>query len=136
MWPFTTADALSWWQGICAAVDAGTVDLLGARLGDEWVGSAQLALEQPPNQLHRANVRKVIVRRNARRRGVGEALMCAVEERARALGRPLLVLDTVTGSSAERLYERLGWTRVGVIPRQALWPDGRFCDATHFWKWV
>ncbi|MDX6511007.1 MAG: hypothetical protein QOE36_511, partial [Gaiellaceae bacterium] len=46
----------------------------------------------------------------------------------------LLVLDTVTGDAAERLYVRLGWTRVGVIPGYALYPDGRPCDATVFWK--
>jgi hypothetical protein len=53
---------------------------------------------------------------------------------ARAEGKTLLVLDTVTGDDAERLYERVGWTRVGVIPGYALSPDGRPCDTTVFWK--
>ena len=60
--------------------------------------------------------------------------MIAAEEQARAAGKTLLVLDTVTGGDAERLYERLGWTRVGVIPNFALFPDGRFCDTTVFYK--
>ena len=58
------------------------------------------------------------------------------EVEARAEGKTLLVLDTVTGDDAERLYTRLGWTRVGVIPNYALYPDGRPCDTTVFWKAV
>jgi GNAT superfamily N-acetyltransferase len=61
-------------------------------------------------------------------------LMEHAEDAARGAGKTLLVLDTVTGGEAERLYERLGWTRVGVIPDYALYPDGRFCDTTVFYK--
>ena len=60
--------------------------------------------------------------------------MAEAEREARAEGKTLLVLDTVTGSTAERLYDRLGWTRIGVVPNFALYPDGRPCDATIFWK--
>jgi len=56
------------------------------------------------------------------------------EAEARAEGKTLLVLDTVTGDDAERLYERLGWTTVGVIPGYTLYPDGRPCDTTVLWK--
>jgi hypothetical protein len=55
---------------------------------------------------------------------------------ARLEGKSLLVLDTVTGDAAERLYARLGWTRVGEIPNYALYPDGRPCSTTYFWKAV
>jgi len=88
----------------------------------------------PPNQSHRADVAKLLVRRSARRRGIAELLMAEAEREARAEGKTLLVLDTVTGDAAERLYTRLGWTRVGVIPGYALYPDGRLCDTTVFWK--
>jgi hypothetical protein len=57
-----------------------------------------------------------------------------VEEASRLAGKTLLVLDTVTGGDAERLYMRLGWTKAGVIPNYALFPDGSFCDTTVFWK--
>ena len=56
------------------------------------------------------------------------------EEASRLAGKTLLVLDTVTGGSAEKLYARLGWTKVGVIPKYALFPDGSPCDTTIFWK--
>jgi ribosomal protein S18 acetylase RimI-like enzyme len=87
-----------------------------------------------PNQPHRAEIAKVMVHRSARRRGIAERLMLAAEDVARAEGRTLLVLDAVTGDDASRLYDRLGWTTVGVIPNFALYPDGRPCATTYFWK--
>jgi GNAT superfamily N-acetyltransferase len=74
------------------------------------------------------------VHRSARRRGIAELLMAHAEAEARAEGKTLLVLDAVTGGDAERLYARLGWTKVGVIPDYALFPDGRPCDTTYFWR--
>jgi len=94
----------------------------------------QVILALPPNQPHRAEIAKLLVHRSARRRGIAQLLMERAEAEARAEGKTLLVLDTVTGDDAERLYERLGWTRVGVIPGYALYPDGRPCDTTVFWK--
>ena len=93
----------------------------------------QLVLAQPENQPHRADVAKMLVWRSARRRGIGAALMTAAEQVAREHAKSLLVLDTASGD-AERLYDRLGWTRVGAIPGYALYPDGRPCDTTVFWK--
>jgi ribosomal protein S18 acetylase RimI-like enzyme len=88
----------------------------------------------PPNQPHRADIAKLLVHRSARRRGVAQRLMAVAEEEALAEGKTLLVLDTVTGDAAERLYGRLGFTKVGVIPGYALYPDGRLCDTTVFFK--
>jgi GNAT superfamily N-acetyltransferase len=98
------------------------------------VGTVQLGLALPPNQPHRADVKKLLVHRSARGRGIGMALMTAAEEAARARGRTLLVLDTALGDDAERLYARAGWNRVGVIPGDALFPDGSPCDTVVFWK--
>ena len=88
----------------------------------------------PDNQPHRADVAKMQVHRRARRHGVGAALLRAVETEARNAGRTLLVLDTVTGSDAERLYSSLGWQRCGVIPDYALWPQGGLCSTTVFYR--
>ena len=78
-----------------------------------------------PNQPHRGEIAKVLVHRSARGRGVGARLMARAEDEARAEGKTLLVLDAVTGGDAARLYDRLGWTTVGVVPDFALYPDGR-----------
>jgi GNAT superfamily N-acetyltransferase len=101
---------------------------------DQLVGTVQVILALPPNQPHRAEIAKLLVHRRARRRGVAQRLMEHAEIEARKEGKTLLVLDTVTGADGERLYARLGWTKVGVIPGYALFPDGRLCDTTVFWK--
>ena len=134
MSPFSQDDARAQFASWAAEVEDGTRLLLAAFRDDEVVGTVQVVFAAPPNQPHRADVAKLLVHRSARRLGVAQRLMEHAEAEARAEGRTLLVLDTVTGDDAERLYERLGWTRVGVIPNYALYPDGRSCDATVFWK--
>lgn len=128
-----TADAF--WRKAAGGVAAGTRILLVAEDADgAIIGTVQVMADLPENQPHRADVAKMLVHRSARRQGLGAALMRAAADAARAAGKTLLVLDTVTGSDAERLYTRLGWTRVGVIPNYALMPDGRPCDTTVFYK--
>jgi GNAT superfamily N-acetyltransferase len=134
MAPFSHADGRAVFEAWVAEVEQGRRLILGAFTGDDLVGTVQVILALPPNQPHRGEIAKLLVHRSARRRGVAQLLMEHAESEARAEGKTLLVLDTVTGDDAERLYERLGWTRVGVIPNYALYPDGRPCDTTVFWK--
>lgn len=130
----TSADFERFWRGIAAEVAAGRILLFVARDESGIVGTAQLHPVGKPNQPHRAEIAKVLVHSRARRRGIGEALMRAAEAAALALGRDLLVLDTDEAGAARRLYNRLGWTEVGTIPRYALMPDGRDCGSTFFYK--
>jgi GNAT superfamily N-acetyltransferase len=132
--PFSHEDARTAFEGMVDEVDHGRRLLLGAFVEGELVGTVQVILALPPNQPHRGEIAKLLVQRPARRRGIAQRLMERAEVEARAAGKTLLVLDTVTGAGAERLYGRLGWTRVGVIPGYALFPDGRPCDTTVFWK--
>jgi ribosomal protein S18 acetylase RimI-like enzyme len=134
--PFSPAQARAELAGMAAEVNRGGRLLLAAFDGDRVVGTVQVILALPPNQPHRGEIAKLLVHRGARRRGIARMLMEHAVAEARAEGKTLLVLDTVTGDPAERLYERLGWTRVGVIPGYALYPDGRPCDTTVFWKSV
>jgi ribosomal protein S18 acetylase RimI-like enzyme len=132
--PFGHDEAEAWWPRIFASMRSGETILLGAFEGAELVGTVQLAPAGIPNQPHRGDIRKVLVHRRARNAGAGAALMRAAEDEARKRGMTLLTLDTATGGAAERLYRRLGWTFVGVIPNYALYPDGRPCDTSIFWK--
>jgi GNAT superfamily N-acetyltransferase len=136
MAPLTPDRADAFWRGVVAGVAVGDRLLVVAedRATGAIVGTVQVVFAVPENQPHRADVAKMLVRRSARRQGLGERLMRAAEGAALAAGKTLLVLDTVTGSDAERLYLRLGWSRVGVVPEYALWPDGRLCDTTFFYK--
>lgn len=136
MAPFSVGDARDHFAGIQTEVESGRPVLLAAFVDGELVGTVQIVAAWPPNQPHRADVAKLLVLRSARNRGVGRLLMERAELEARAGGWTLLVLDTVTGEPAERLHERQGWTRAGVIPNYALYPDGRPCRTTILWKAV
>jgi GNAT superfamily N-acetyltransferase len=129
--PLEDAVVLDFWQGVIDDVRAGKRLLLVARLGGEIVGTVQLDPASKPNATHRAEVQKLLVHSRARRRGVGEALMRTVEAEARRRNRSLLVLDTVVGCDAERLYQRLGYQSAGVIPHFAITPDRTGIDPTH-----
>jgi GNAT superfamily N-acetyltransferase len=132
--PLTRERATAFWRQVAADVDAGDRALLVAEDGGGICGTVQLVLDMPENQPHRAELVKMLVHRRARRQGLGAALMRAAESTARECGRTLLVLDTVTGDNGERLYTRLGWVRVGEIPRYALMPDGAPCSTTVFYR--
>jgi len=132
--PFSRAQARAAFEAFAAEVEHGRRVLLGAFADGRLVGTVQVLLAMPPNQPHRGEIAKLLVHRSARKRGVAQLLMAHAESEARAEGKTLLVLDTVTGDAGERLYTRLGWTRVGVIPGYALYPDGRPCDTTVFYK--
>jgi GNAT superfamily N-acetyltransferase len=135
MLPYSVDKALIFWRKVAAGVERGERLLLAAR--DEFgavIGTVQVITDLPENQPHRGDVAKMLVHSRARRRGLGEALMRAAESHALAAGRTLLVLDTVTDSDAARLYARLGWKRVGDVPNFALYPDGRPCATTYYYK--
>jgi GNAT superfamily N-acetyltransferase len=138
MSPLTRERADAFWWDVAESVANGERILLVAKdlPNGMVVGTVQVILKQPENQPHRADIAKMLVHSQARRRGVGAALMRAAEEAAARAGKTVLVLDTVTGGDAERLYERLGWIKSGVIPNYALWPKGGFCDTTVFYKQI
>jgi GNAT superfamily N-acetyltransferase len=134
MAPFSKGEAESFFEKAIDGVERGERILLAAFIDSKVVGTVQILTATPPNQPHRADIAKLLVHRSARGHGVGARLMERAEEAARLAGKTLLVLDSVTGGDGARLYTRMGWNVVGVIPNYALFPDGRFCDTTVFWK--
>lgn len=134
MLPMTRDKALGFWREVAADVKRGERAVLVVQDAHQHIiGTVQLVLAQPENQPHRADVAKLLVRRSARGQGLGDALMQAVEPLARAAGKTLLVLDTAS-AAAEKIYQRQGWQRLGVIPSYALLPQGGLCDTTYFFK--
>lgn len=135
IWPLSLEKALAFWRGVAEGVARGERVLLVAEDGaGRIVGTVQLITAMPENQPHRADVAKMLVHRGFRRRGIAQRLMTALDKEALAEGRTVLVLDTVTGGDAERLYRRSGWQRVGEVPGYALMPDGGLCSTTFFYK--
>jgi GNAT superfamily N-acetyltransferase len=134
MHPLARDRAVAFWRRVGQDVARGARALLVAEDARGVCGTVQLVLDLPENQPHRADLAKMLVHRRARRRGVGAALVRAAEATARECGRTLLVLDAVTGGDAARLYERLGWVRVGDIPGYALFPRGGLCATTVYYR--
>jgi GNAT superfamily N-acetyltransferase len=135
MHPLPRAKALDFWRGVLqGAARKERVLLVAETAADRIIGTVQLITAQAENQPHRADVAKMLVHRDARRRGVAAQLMAAVEHAAREEGKTVLVLDTVTGGDGERLYRRAGWQTVGMVPNYALMPDGALCSTTIFHK--
>lgn len=133
--PLDVGFAAAYWEKVAGEAASGARIVLAALEDGRVIGSTQLALAMQPNGIHRAEVQKVFTHSSARRRGVASALMRAIEDEARRIKRTLLVLDTERGSAAERLYEQVGYTRVGVIPQFALNSDGsELIDTVVFYK--
>ncbi|WP_429810771.1 N-acetyltransferase family protein [Ensifer sp. B1-9] len=134
MQPYPPESALTYWRGVVEAVAANETLLVVAEEAGRILGTVQVGVAQMPNQPHRGDLKKLLVHRAARGKGLARRLMEAVEREAAARGKTLLVLDTATGSEAEAIYPRLGWERVGVIPDYAMWPEGGLCATTFFYK--
>lgn len=133
MLPLPRDRAVAFWRRVAEGVVAGERVLLVAEDGQGICGTVQLVLDLPENQPHRADLAKMLVHRRARRKGLGAELLQAAEAMALECGRTLLVLDAVTGGDGARLYERLGWVRVGEIPEYALMPWGDRCGTTVYY---
>jgi len=133
MLPLSRQRAAAYWRHVAEEVAAGRRALFIAEDSRGVCGTVQLVFATPENQPHRADVSKMLVHRRARKQGLGAALMRAAEQTARECGKTLLVLDTASGD-AERLYERMGWVRLGVIPGYALLPNGGLCDTTVYYR--
>ena len=134
MLPITRDRAIAFWKKVAQGVAANERALLIAEDSLGICGTVQLIFDLPENQPHRADLAKMLVHHRARRQGLGAALMHAAEQTARDSGKTLLVLDAVTDGDAARLYERLGWVRVGDVPNFALFPGGGFCSTTYYYR--
>lgn len=133
--PLAAPANAAYWAGVAEQVESGATLLLAAGTDDgELAGTIQLALCPKQNGPHRAEVQKLLVHSAHRRRGLGRHLLAAAEERARLLGRTLLVLDTLDGREAVPLYRAAGWTEVGRIPGYTREVDGSHHATVVFYK--
>jgi ribosomal protein S18 acetylase RimI-like enzyme len=134
MHPLAPEVAADFWRRSLAAAAAGRRVVLGALEGGRLVGTVTLDLDCPPNQPHRGEIAKLMVRVDRRGRGVARALMVEAERIAVERGRTLLTLDTATDGGAGPLYETLGYVKAGVIPDYALKPHGGLSGTIVYWK--
>lgn len=134
MHPLSQCEAEAFWRDALTEAHNGHQFIFGAFRNSQLIGTVTLCPVKKENQPHRAEIAKLIVAMSQRRQGIAKMLMDATEDKALELGRTLLVLDTTTGSAAAKLYEKMGWAPVGIIPDHALLPNGRLSDTTVYWK--
>ena len=132
--PMSPPDAIPFWQKVAAAVESGDTILLAALEDEEIVGTVMIVPAWQPNAPHRAEIQKLLVHSSKQRRGIASHLMHAAEEVALANGRWLLFLDTFSGSGAALFYERIGYTRGGIIAMHSLNAKAEFADTVIFYK--
>jgi ribosomal protein S18 acetylase RimI-like enzyme len=132
--PFDAAEAAAFWRKMAAQIRSDERRLLVARRSGKTLGAVMVVLAMPANGRHRAEISKLIVDPDGRRRGIGKALMTAAEALARREGRMLLVLDTRTGDVAEDLYAGLGFRKSGVIPAYVRSETGTLESTTVMYK--
>jgi ribosomal protein S18 acetylase RimI-like enzyme len=130
----TADDAAAWWvSSVRPGVEPGVVRCYAARDAEGVCGCVLVRRVTWPNGTHRAELAKLLVHRRARGRGLGQALLTTAVDGARGDGISLLVLDTCSDTTSERLYRREGWHEVGRVPGYALDPDGTPHDTIYFW---
>ena len=126
--------ARDYWRARARAVAEGRRVLIAGWAEGVLAGAVMLDLDTPPNQTHRAEVKKLLFDPGHRRSGLGRALLARAEAEAVAAGRSLLTLDTSAGDAAAALYCAAGWTAAGRIPGYARAPDGSLGDAVIFYR--
>jgi acetyltransferase len=127
-------EARAYYDEVQAELEEGSRLLWVVVHGEQVMASVQLNLCQKPNGLNRAEVQKLQVRSQTRRRGLGLQLMQALEQTAMQYKRGMLYLDTEAGSAAEALYQSLGYIRVGEIPDYACRPNGEYHPTVIYYK--
>jgi GNAT superfamily N-acetyltransferase len=126
--PLAPARAERFWLDVAEAVEAGRSVIFASDDAVGLIGTVQLEPVASETAPRLALVSKLMTRRDARGRGVATALLAALQAAALTRGRDILLLDTVPGSDAHRLYGRLGWQLLGTIEGGAVDGWGRVCD--------
>lgn len=132
--PFSMAEAIGFFAAVAESVEHDGIALFAVIENGRAIGTCQLVPIKKPNQPHRAELAKMLVHTSHRKKGIGKMLMDAVDAEMIKRGLKLITLDTAS-DEAERLYERAGYQRAGVIPKFALLPDGGYCDTVYYYKW-
>jgi ribosomal protein S18 acetylase RimI-like enzyme len=134
--PLSTAEARNYWMAALSEVARSERVILLARDGTSIIGCAQLVLTTRANARHRAEIQKLIVHTQWQGKGLGRALLEAIEAAAGGKGRTLLLAEAREGGYGERLFTRHGYTRVGSIPRYQRGADGHYDSTVIFYRSV
>jgi ribosomal protein S18 acetylase RimI-like enzyme len=109
--------------------DASDLQVFGASLHGDLVGMIAVGREQARKERHRAFIKSMFVRPEARRLGIARHLVAHALRVAEGMPGVRQVTLTVTSrnTGARHLYEAHGFTAYGVAP-EALFVDGVYHD--------
>ena len=131
--PFPAPAARAFWiDHVAPALAGGRRHLFIATLNGRAVATIQLDHNFMPNQAHRCEVAKLLVHPDHRGLGIAGRLLAVLENRARGLGKTLITLDTRSGDTAQRLYQRHGFLVAGEIPDYCRAPDAERLEGTTY----
>ena len=124
------AEAEAWWIDSHRAVFV-------AELEGVIVGTYYLTDNKPGLGSHVANA-GYMVGPAAQGRGVGRAMGVHSLTAARDLGYSALQFNlvVVTNEASIRIWDQLGFTRVGTLPKAFRQPNGDYVDALVMYKWL
>ncbi|OKP94693.1 GNAT family N-acetyltransferase [Paenibacillus sp. P32E] len=128
--PLGAEEAGTYWQGVLAP----GILIWVAMEGESIVGTVQLHPVIKPNAPHRAEIAKLMVHPEHRRKGIARLLMDSAEQAAAANGRTLLVLDTREGDPSNLLYQSRGFVEAGKIPDYVISGDGEMSATVIYYK--
>lgn len=145
--PLSHEKLLSWWKDRIAEINQGT-RLMWILVrddshpapendqvtGPDVVGVASLAMPFSETGHFRANVEKLFIHTDWRRRGGALKLLEVLEAEAKDRGKTLLTLNTETDSAADYLYKKAGYVELGKVPDYGLNPTGVLRSGTFYWK--
>lgn len=129
-----TEGVAAYWRSVSTQVALGSRVLLAAWHDGTLVGSAQLDIETPESERHRAGVTSLIVDPEADGVAVATALLRQAETEARLAGRELLTFGVRAGDAAEAVCRSLGYAEAGRVPGYERDAHGQPRDRITFWK--
>jgi len=99
------------------------------------VGVVSLVRQAHPLQRHRAEVAGLVVHPDYQGRGIARQLVQACRQHAVGLAITILEISCRGGEPAEKVYPRLGFTRLGCLPGGLVepWGDRKVYDQVYFY---
>ncbi len=135
--PLSEEAADRYWTTVKSELENGSKDLMILKNeAGRVIAAVQLAYPAKANASHRAEVQKLFVHSQYRRKGYGLKLMTALEKVADTKNKILLVLDTRKGDASEALYIKLGYQTAGEIPHYARSANGDLHTTVFLYKQI
>lgn len=125
---------LAWWESRLLGDPHADSTVLGAFRDDRLVGAVGILFDTREEARHKSTLFGMYVPDEFRRTGIGQQLVVAAMEQARARGGIKVMQLTVTegNKTAQSLYERCGFISFGVEPFAVAVGSG-YVSKVHMW---